>query len=90
MRAQAWKQLNYDFHGYGSGAKKTDKRLQKIENERKQMAMAAGDTPRSTAAAFAARAEKTGSATMILGVGNNKWVALPYLSVLDWTDLPPA
>ncbi|POY74859.1 hypothetical protein BMF94_2132 [Rhodotorula taiwanensis] len=68
---EAWKQLNYDFHGYGSGAKKTDKRLQKIENERKQMAMAAGDTPRSTAAAFAARAEKTGSATMILGVGNN-------------------
>ncbi|GAA5981683.1 hypothetical protein JCM10908_004565 [Rhodotorula pacifica] len=68
---EAWKQLNYDFHGYGSGAKKTDKRLQKIENERKQAAMAAGDTPLSTAAAFAARAEKTGSATMILGVGNN-------------------
>jgi len=36
--------------------------------------MAAGDTPLSTAAAFAARAEKTGSATMILGVGNNKCV----------------
>ncbi|BGP39887.1 hypothetical protein JCM10450v2_003861 [Rhodotorula kratochvilovae] len=68
---EAWKQLNYDFHGHGSGAKKTDKRLQKIENERKQAAMVAGDTPLSTAAAFAARAEKTGSATMILGVGNN-------------------
>lgn len=36
--------------------------------------MAAGDTPLSTAAAFAARAEMTGSATMILGVGNNKCV----------------
>ncbi|GAA6048281.1 hypothetical protein JCM3770_006518 [Rhodotorula araucariae] len=68
---EAWKQLNYDFHGHGSGAKKTDKRLKKIENERKQAAMAAGDTPLSTAAAFSARAEKTGSATMILGVGNN-------------------
>ncbi|GEM07351.1 u4 tri-SnRNP-associated protein 1 [Rhodotorula toruloides] len=67
----AWKQLNYDFHGHGSGAKKKEKRLAKIENERKQAAMAAGDTPLSTAAAFAARAEKTGSATMILGVGNN-------------------
>ncbi|GAA5916417.1 hypothetical protein JCM8208_000912 [Rhodotorula glutinis] len=68
---EAWKQLNYDFHGHGSGAKKTDKRLKKIENEKKQEAMAAGDTPLSTAAAFAARAEMTGSATMILGVGNN-------------------
>ncbi|BGO94005.1 hypothetical protein NBRC10512_003638 [Rhodotorula toruloides] len=68
---EAWKQLNYDFHGHGSGAKKKEKRLLKIENERKQAAMAAGDTPLSTAAAFAARAEKTGSATMILGVGNN-------------------
>jgi len=57
---------------------KTEKRLKKIENERKAAAMAAGDTPNSTAAAFAARAEKTGSATMILGVGNNKLV-LPYL-----------
>ncbi|GAA5911034.1 hypothetical protein JCM6882_006753 [Rhodosporidiobolus microsporus] len=68
---EAWKHLSHAFHGHGSGAKKTDKRLKKIENERKAAAMAAGDTPLSSAAAFAARAEKTGSATMILGVGNN-------------------
>ncbi|GAA6027292.1 hypothetical protein JCM8097_002565 [Rhodosporidiobolus ruineniae] len=68
---EAWKHLSHAFHGHGSGAKKTDKRLKKIENERKQAAMVAGDTPLSSAAAFAARAEKTGSATMILGVGNN-------------------
>ncbi|GJN89245.1 hypothetical protein Rhopal_002224-T1 [Rhodotorula paludigena] len=68
---EAWKQLNYDFHGHGSGAMKKEKRLKKIENERKQAAMAAGDTPLSTASAFAARAAATGSATMILGVGNN-------------------
>ncbi|GAA5845741.1 hypothetical protein JCM11251_007294 [Rhodosporidiobolus azoricus] len=68
---EAWKHLSHAFHGHGSGSKKTEKRLKKIENERKAAAMAAGDTPLSSAAAFAARAEKTGSATMILGVGNN-------------------
>ncbi|GAA6002424.1 hypothetical protein JCM10207_001112 [Rhodosporidiobolus poonsookiae] len=68
---EAWKHLSHAFHGHGSGAKKTDKRLKKIENERKQAAMIAGDTALSSAAAFAARAEKTGSATMVLGVGNN-------------------
>ncbi|BGP15980.1 hypothetical protein JCM10213_004797 [Rhodosporidiobolus nylandii] len=67
---EAWKHLSHAFHGHGSGAKKTEKRLKKIENERKQAAMVAGDTPLSSAAAFAARAEKTGSATMILGVGD--------------------
>lgn len=71
---QAWKHLSHAFHGHGHGSMKTEKRLKKIENERKAAAMAAGDTPNSTAAAFAARAEKTGSATMILGVGNNKSV----------------
>ncbi|GAA5963083.1 hypothetical protein JCM3765_001763 [Sporobolomyces pararoseus] len=68
---EAWKHLSHSFHGHGHGSKKTEKRLQKIENERKAAAMAAGDTPNSTAAAFAARAAATGSATMILGVGNN-------------------
>ncbi|GAA5857471.1 hypothetical protein JCM8547_009290 [Rhodosporidiobolus lusitaniae] len=68
---EAWKHLSHAFHGHGSGAKKTDKRLKKIENERKAAAMAAGDTPLSTAAAFSKRAEMLGSATMILGVGNN-------------------
>ncbi|GAA6012282.1 hypothetical protein JCM11491_007081 [Sporobolomyces phaffii] len=68
---EAWKHLSHSFHGHGHGSKKTEKRLQKIENERNAEAMAAGDTPNSTAAAFAARAEATGSATMILGVGNN-------------------
>ncbi|GAA5921429.1 hypothetical protein JCM1841_005816 [Sporobolomyces salmonicolor] len=68
---EAWKHLSHSFHGHGSGSKKTEKRLKKIENERKAASMAAGDTPLSSAAAFAARAEKMGSATMILGVGNN-------------------
>lgn len=32
--------------------------------------MSAGDTPLSTASAFAERSARTGSATMILSVGN--------------------
>lgn len=76
---QAWKHLSHAFHGHGSGSKKTDKRLKKIENERKAASMAAGDTPLSSAAAFAARAEMMGSATMVLGVGNNKFVLLSSL-----------
>ncbi|ORY92906.1 SART-1 protein [Leucosporidium creatinivorum] len=67
---EAWKQLSHSFHGKGSGSKKTEKRLAKIAAEQKARAMASGDTPLNTAAAFAARAERTGSATMVLSVGN--------------------
>lgn len=67
---QAWKQLSHNFHGKTGGSKKTEKRLKKIADEQKQQAMASGDTPLSTATAFAARAERMGSATMILSVGN--------------------
>lgn len=47
-----------------------EKRLAKVAAEAKARAMASGDTPLNTAAAFAARAERTGQATMILSVGN--------------------
>ncbi|KAI5474288.1 u4 tri-SnRNP-associated protein 1 [Pseudohyphozyma bogoriensis] len=67
---EAWRQLSHSFHGKAGGSKKTEKRLKKIEDERKREAMAAGDTPLSTAAAFAARAERLGTATMVLSVGN--------------------
>ncbi|SGY45062.1 BQ5605_C001g00240 [Microbotryum silenes-dioicae] len=69
-KKEAWKQLSHSFHGKTNGAKNTERRLRKIENERKAAAMAAGDTPTGSASAFAARAERTGSATMILSVGN--------------------
>lgn len=67
---EAWKHLSHRFHGKGSGTKKQEKRLQKIEDERKQERMNSGDTPLSTNAAFQARQERLGSATMILSVGN--------------------
>lgn len=69
---EAWKHLSHKFSGKGSGTKKREKLLKRIEDERKRDAMSAGDTPLGTNAAFQARQERTGSATMILGVGNRK------------------
>lgn len=69
---EAWKDLSHKFHGKGSGTFKREKLLKKVEEERKREAMSSGDTPLSTNAAFQARQERTGSATMVLGVGNKK------------------
>lgn len=69
---EAWKDLSHKFHGKGSGTNKREKLLKKIEDERKRIAMSSGDTPMGTNAAFQARQERTGSATMVLGVGNRK------------------
>lgn len=70
---EAWKDLSHKFHGKGSGTNKREKLLKKIEDERKREAMSSGDTPLSATAAFQARQERMGSATMVIGVGNKKW-----------------
>jgi len=49
---------------------KTEKRLKKIAEERKQEAMVAGDTSLKMSNAFAKRQQKTGEAHMVLSVGN--------------------
>lgn len=67
---ESWKFLSHRFHGKGSGTKKKEKRLKAIEDERMQERMASGDTPLNSMAAFQARQERLGSATMILSVGN--------------------
>ncbi|KAA1073540.1 hypothetical protein PGT21_014990 [Puccinia graminis f. sp. tritici] len=69
-RKEAWKALSHKFHGKGSGKAKTEKRIKKIEEEKKLAAMASGDTPTGTNEAFRKRQEKLGTATMILSVGN--------------------
>ena len=69
---EAWKELSHKFHGKGSGTNKREKLLKKIEDERKREAMSSGDTPLSATAAFQARQERIGSATMVIGVGNKK------------------
>jgi U4/U6.U5 tri-snRNP-associated protein 1 len=67
---EAWKALSHKFHGKGSGKMKTEKRLKKIAEEKKQEAMASGDTPLSMNKAFQIRQEKTGQAHFVLSVGN--------------------
>ncbi|PFH52974.1 hypothetical protein AMATHDRAFT_45880 [Amanita thiersii Skay4041] len=67
---EAWKALSHKFHGKGSGKMKTEKRLKKIAEEKKQAAMASGDTPLSMNRAFQQRQEKTGQAHFVLSVGN--------------------
>jgi U4/U6.U5 tri-snRNP-associated protein 1 len=49
---------------------KTEKRMRKIAEERKQHQMTAGDTPLGMSDAFARRQVKTGEAHMVLSVGN--------------------
>ena len=49
---------------------KTEKRLKKIAEERKQEAMIAGDRALGMSNAFAKRQQKTGEAHMVLSVGN--------------------
>ena len=67
---EAWKSLNHKFHGKESGVKKKEKNMRKREDERKQMAMAAGDTPLNMASTFQSRQQASGSAHMVLSVGN--------------------
>ena len=81
---EAWKALSHKFHGKGSGRMKTEKRLKKIAEERKQAAMASGDTPLSMNQAFQKRQEKAGQAHFVLSVGNRGYaiLSLLYLTLL--------
>lgn len=67
---EAWKHLSHVFHGKKPGTKKMEKRLKKIEDEKKRERMAAGDTPTGMLSAFQSRSERTGKAHMVLSVGS--------------------
>lgn len=83
---EAWKSLSHKFQyvsvflnmyctdnnhsGKTSGRMKTEKRLKKIAEERKQLTMLSTDTPLGMTDAFARRQVKTGEAHMVLSVGN--------------------
>lgn len=71
---EAWKALSHKFHGKGSGRMKTEKRLKKIAEEKKQEGMVSGDTPLSMNQAFQTRQEKAGQAHFVLSVGNRGYV----------------
>ncbi|KAF9468092.1 SART-1 family-domain-containing protein [Collybia nuda] len=82
---EAWKALSHKFHGKGSGKMKTEKRLKRIAEEKKQAAMASGDTPLSMNSAFQQRQEKVGQAHFVLSVGNRG--AVPQAA--DFLDAQP-
>ncbi|KAJ5619672.1 SART-1 protein [Penicillium lagena] len=66
---EAFKHLSHQFHGKGSGKMKTEKRLKKIEEEKKREAMSALDSSQHTGMnnAMGATARKKGQAGVRLG-----------------------
>ncbi|UZJ52963.1 hypothetical protein CBS101457_002283 [Exobasidium rhododendri] len=67
---EAWKRLSHVFHGKLPGQKKQEQRIQRIMDEKKREKMLAGDTPSGMTKAFSERAERSGQAHMVLGVGS--------------------
>ncbi|CAO3642502.1 unnamed protein product [Cunninghamella echinulata] len=67
---EAFRFMSHKFHGKTSGKGKTEKRLQKREEEKKLNMMSSTDTPLNLAGALLERQQKTGNAHVVLSVGN--------------------
>ncbi|CAO3654912.1 unnamed protein product [Mucor hiemalis] len=67
--AEAFRYMSHKFHGKTSGKTKTEKRMQKIEEERKLNMMSSTDTPHNLASALLERQQRTGAAHVVLSVG---------------------
>lgn len=72
---EAFRQLSHAFHGKTSGKMKTEKRMKKLEDEKRLMSMSSTDTPLGMASAFQERQKAAGSAHIVLAVGNRKYVS---------------
>ncbi|KAI8350587.1 SART-1 protein [Choanephora cucurbitarum] len=68
--AEAFRYMSHKFHGKTSGKTKTEKRMQKIEEERRLNMMSSTDTPHNLAHALLERQQRTGNAHVVLSVGN--------------------
>ncbi|ORX49185.1 SART-1 protein [Hesseltinella vesiculosa] len=66
----AFRFMSHKFHGKTSGKGKTEKRLKKLDEQRKLNNMASSDTPLNLAGALLERQQQTGSAHVVLSVGN--------------------
>lgn len=62
---EAWKHLSHEFHGKGHGHKQQEKIRKRIELEKKQEKMFAGDS-KGMGSTFTERAERMGQAHMVL------------------------
>jgi len=79
---QAFRFLSHKFHGKSSGKAKTEKRLKKLEEERRLLSMSSADTPLNMATALQERQKATGSAHVVLSVGN-RGVLPPNVSLKE-------
>ncbi|CEG69097.1 hypothetical protein RMATCC62417_05236 [Rhizopus microsporus] len=68
--AEAFRFMSHQFHGKTSGKTKTEKRMRKIEEEHRLNMMSSTDTPLNLATALLERQKRTGSAHVVLSVGN--------------------
>ncbi|KAI7879460.1 SART-1 protein [Lichtheimia hyalospora FSU 10163] len=73
---EAFRYMSHKFHGKTSGKAKTEKRMQKMEEELKLNMMSSSDTPLNLATKLLERQQRTGSAHVVLSVGN-RGVAAP-------------
>ncbi|ORZ03357.1 SART-1 protein [Syncephalastrum racemosum] len=72
---EAFRYMSHKFHGKTSGKAKTEKRMQKMEEELKLNMMSSSDTPLNLATRMLERQQKTGNAHVVLSVGNRGVVA---------------
>lgn len=63
---EAFRYLSHKFHGKGSGKKKTEQRLIKLQEEELSKKMLAGDTPLGMTAMLRAKQEEHGSAFIVM------------------------
>ncbi|KAJ1952631.1 hypothetical protein IWQ62_006179 [Dispira parvispora] len=67
---EAFKHMSHKFHGNQSGKNKTEKRLRKLEQERKILATGNDDTPLHLSSLLQQQQESTNSAYVVLSTGN--------------------
>lgn len=79
---EAFRFMSHRFHGKTSGKAKTEKRMKKLEEELRLNMMSSTDTPLNLATKLLERQQRTGTAHVVLSVGNHGVVApdIPNLS----------
>ncbi|KAJ1983691.1 hypothetical protein H4R34_001119 [Dimargaris verticillata] len=72
---EAFRQLSHKFHGKYSGKAKTEKRLKKMEQERRRLATSQDDTPLHLSSVFQQQQKNSGNAYVVLSTGNKQGVS---------------
>ncbi|KAG0240982.1 hypothetical protein BGW41_006434 [Actinomortierella wolfii] len=81
----AFRHLSHKFHGKSSGKMKTEKRMKKLEEQKRMMSMTATDTPLNMAMATQERLKAAGQAHLVLAVGNRNVVPTSSADALAGT-----